>query len=164
MARALRMSSFFQREPMPILQRTRMQQVRIACLQQRISGWSHMQMPRLTAHSTDCRERISLYCKINCLQFTGDITKALRCNSFVDGPNSAGSCYILYYHTLLWKTCSKCPSRESHSPSGYVVNIGLSVNCINISTCIFMLNMLPYQMQEEWKTKSGRHFASLTEK
>ena len=34
----LRMSSFFQREPMPILQRTRMQQVRIACLQQRISG------------------------------------------------------------------------------------------------------------------------------
>ena len=27
------------------------------------------------------QERISLYCKINCLQFTGDITKALRCNS-----------------------------------------------------------------------------------
>ena len=46
-------------------------------------------------------------------------TKALRCNGFVDGPNSAGSCYTLSYYTLLWKTCFKCPSREIHSPSGF---------------------------------------------
>ena len=31
------------------------------------------------------------------LQFT----KALRCNGFVAGPNSAGSFYVLSYHTLL---------------------------------------------------------------
>ena len=29
------------------------------------------------------------------------ITKALRCNGFVAGPNSAGSFYVLSYHTLL---------------------------------------------------------------
>ena len=28
-------------------------------------------------------------------------TKALRCNGFVDGPNSAGSFYVLSYYTLL---------------------------------------------------------------
>ena len=28
------------------------------------------------------------------------ISKALRCNGFVDGPNSAGSCYILSHCTL----------------------------------------------------------------
>ena len=49
-------------------------------------------------------------------------TKALRCNGFVDGPNSAGSFYVIFYYTLLWKTCFKCPSREIHSPSGFAVN------------------------------------------
>ena len=29
------------------------------------------------------------------------VTKALRCNGFVDEPNSAGSFYIFYYQTLL---------------------------------------------------------------
>ena len=52
----------------------------------------------------------------------GSLTKALRCNGFVDGPNSAGSFYVLSYLTLLWKTCFKCPSREIHSPSGFAVN------------------------------------------
>ena len=33
------------------------------------------------------------------------------------------------YQTLLWKTCFKCPPRESHSPSGFAINIVLSVNC-----------------------------------
>ena len=56
-------------------------------------------------------------------------TKALRCNGFVAGPNSAGSFYVLSYHTLLLKTCSKCPAREIHSPSCFTVNIGLSMNC-----------------------------------
>ena len=35
------------------------------------------------------------------LQFTRHATKALRCNGFVVGPNSAGSCYVPSYHTLL---------------------------------------------------------------
>ena len=35
------------------------------------------------------------------LQFTHHVTNALRCNGFVAGPNSAGSFYVLYYHTLL---------------------------------------------------------------
>ena len=35
------------------------------------------------------------------LQFTRHVTKALRCNGFVDGPNSAGSFYVLSYLTLL---------------------------------------------------------------
>lgn len=35
------------------------------------------------------------------LQFMCHATKALRCNGFVDGPNSAGSFYVLYYYTLL---------------------------------------------------------------
>ena len=52
------------------------------------------------------------------LPFTVYIINALRCNGFVAGPNSAGSFYILSYHTLLWKTCFKCPAREIHSPSG----------------------------------------------
>ena len=50
------------------------------------------------------------------------IIKALRCNGFVDGPNSAGSFYALSYYTLLWKTCFKCPPREIHSPKGYARN------------------------------------------
>ena len=29
------------------------------------------------------------------------VTNALRCNGFVAGPNSAGSFYVLSYHTLL---------------------------------------------------------------
>ena len=29
------------------------------------------------------------------------VTKALRCNGFVDGPNSAGSFYVISYYTLL---------------------------------------------------------------
>ena len=53
------------------------------------------------------------------VQFMCHATKALRCNGFVAGPNSAGSFYVLSYHTLLWKTCFKCPSREIHSPSGF---------------------------------------------
>ena len=52
-------------------------------------------------------------------KFTCYVTKALRCNGFVAGPNSAGSFYVLFYYTLLWKTCSKCPAREIHSPSGF---------------------------------------------
>ena len=28
------------------------------------------------------------------------VTKALRCNGFVDGPNSAGSFYVLSYYTF----------------------------------------------------------------
>ena len=35
------------------------------------------------------------------LQFTRHVTKALRCNGFVAGPNSAGSFYALSYYTLL---------------------------------------------------------------
>ena len=35
------------------------------------------------------------------LQFMRHATKALRCNGFVDGPNSAGSFYALSYYTLL---------------------------------------------------------------
>ena len=56
-------------------------------------------------------------------------TKAIRCNGFVAGPNSAGSFYVLSYYTLLRKTCFKCPAREIHSPSGYTANIILSLNC-----------------------------------
>ena len=41
------------------------------------------------------QERISLYCKINCLQFTGILQHSPKVNGFVDGPNSAGSCYNL---------------------------------------------------------------------
>ena len=52
-----------------------------------------------------------------------DLAWRVNCNS-----NSAGSFYVLSYHTLLWKTCFKCPSREIHSPSGLAVNIGLSAN------------------------------------
>ena len=29
------------------------------------------------------------------------VTKALRCNGFVAEPNSAGSCFVLSYYTLL---------------------------------------------------------------
>ena len=35
------------------------------------------------------------------LQFTRHATNALQCDGFVAGPNSAGSFYVLYYHTLL---------------------------------------------------------------
>ena len=35
------------------------------------------------------------------IQFTRYVTKALRCNGFVAGPNSAGSFYILSYYTSL---------------------------------------------------------------
>ena len=38
---------------------------------------------------------------LSLLQFMRHATKALRCNGFVDGPNSAGSFYVLSYHTLL---------------------------------------------------------------
>ena len=61
------------------------------------------------------------------LLFTHHVTKALRCNGFVAGQNSAGSFYALSYYTLLWKTCFKCPPRESHSPSGFAA-ILVSVN------------------------------------
>ena len=57
--------------------------------------------------------------RIQLLQFMRYAMKALRCNGFVAGPNSAGSFYVLSYYTLLWKTCFKCPSREIHSPSGF---------------------------------------------
>ena len=60
-------------------------------------------------------------------KFTRYVTKALRCNGFVAGQNSAGSFYALSYYTLLWKTCFKCPPRESHSPSGFAT-ILVSVN------------------------------------
>ena len=30
----------------------------------------------------------------------GSFTKGASTNDFVDGPNSAGACYILYYHTV----------------------------------------------------------------
>ena len=35
------------------------------------------------------------------LQFMRHAAKALRCNGFVDGPNSAGSFYVISYYTLL---------------------------------------------------------------
>ena len=41
-----------------------------------------------------------------------DLAWRVNCNS-----NSAGSFYVISYYTLLWKTCSKCPAREIHSPS-----------------------------------------------
>ena len=36
---------------------------------------------------------------------------------------------VIFLSYITLKDYSKCPSREIHSPSGYVVNIGLSVNC-----------------------------------
>ena len=42
-----------------------------------------------------------------------DLAWRVNCNS-----NSAGSFYVSFYYTLHWKTCSKCPSREIHSPQG----------------------------------------------
>ena len=35
------------------------------------------------------------------LLFTHNVTKVRRCNGFVGGPNSAGSCYVSSYYTLL---------------------------------------------------------------
>ena len=49
-----------------------------------------------------CDSHANLLHALMCnLQFTRHVTKALRCNGFVVGPNSAGSCYVLSYHTLL---------------------------------------------------------------
>ena len=31
---------------------------------------------------------------------TGRLHKGASTNDFVGGPNSAGSCYVIYYHTL----------------------------------------------------------------
>ena len=39
--------------------------------------------------------------RIQLLQFMRYAMKALRCNGFVAGPNSAGSFYVFSYYTLL---------------------------------------------------------------
>ena len=99
--------------------------------------------------------------EISVSQFTDHVTNALRCNDFVAGPNSAGSFYILSYYTLLWKTWSKCPAREIHSPSGMLQILDISWT----STKYRPICVLPNSKSSPWYTfgnNSMALFKSLT--